>query len=413
MTAQVAAQPNSVFSAALAQMNGTGAYGASIPDAENQTDITPFRRLIDTMLGQHTSGDAKTKLEEVFQNVLAEEEQDDLAGELAAILPFLNAFGLTAENGKLPNVENSTSNNISITPANPFGALTAALIGSGNTTATANNAATADLATQDPADILHPFGQFSTPATTTPLATQDPADVLHPFGQFSTPATTTPLVTQDPADAASPLSLLIARAQGEARRNDSGAADLALQLPRESERSYASIQQSVLQQSAPSTAQASASTTSHTLATAVGASSWNNEFANRVVWMANRLESRADLVLTPPQMGRIEVSLLISGEHATASFVSSNPAVREALEAAMPRLREVLADAGIQLGQTQVGAENSKHTAQHEKNGENPSFGRPTRADDSRNMSTEEARTASLSGFTGSGSGRGLVDIFA
>jgi flagellar hook-length control protein FliK len=72
-----------------------------------------------------------------------------------------------------------------------------------------------------------------------------------------------------------------------------------------------------------------------------------------------------------------------------------------------------LADAGIQLGQTQVGAENSKHTAQHEKNGENPSFGRPTRADDSRNMSTEEARTASLSGFTGSGSGRGLVDIFA
>jgi flagellar hook-length control protein FliK len=389
MTAQVAAQPNSVFSAALAQMNGTGAYGASIPDAENQTDITPFRRLIDTMLGQHTSGDAKTKLEEVFQNVLAEEEQDDLAGELAAILPFLNAFGLTAENGKLPNVENSTSNNISITPANPFGALTAALIGSGNTTATANNAATADLATQDPADILHPFGQFSTPATTTPL------------------------VTQDPADAASPLSLLIARAQGEARRNDSGAADLALQLPRESERSYASIQQSVLQQSAPSTAQASASTTSHTLATAVGASSWNNEFANRVVWMANRLESRADLVLTPPQMGRIEVSLLISGEHATASFVSSNPAVREALEAAMPRLREVLADAGIQLGQTQVGAENSKHTAQHEKNGENPSFGRPTRADDSRNMSTEEARTASLSGFTGSGSGRGLVDIFA
>lgn len=113
----------------------------------------------------------------------------------------------------------------------------------------------------------------------------------------------------------------------------------------------------------------------------VGAAGWGQEVGNRLVWMSSSTNSHAELVLTPPQMGRVEVSLSVTGDQATATFVSTNPLVREALEAAMPRLREILADAGIQLGQTQVGAENARQSAQQEKNGDNFAFGRNAHPD--------------------------------
>ncbi len=141
----------------------------------------------------------------------------------------------------------------------------------------------------------------------------------------------------------------------------------------------------------------------------VGSPGWSEEVGHRIVWMANRMESRAELVLTPPQMGRVEVSLTISGDQASANFASANPAVRDALEAALPRLREVLADAGIQLGQAQVGAENPGQTAREGKNGDNPGFDRAGERDTGPLRMTESG----MSSPAGLKSGRGLVDVFA
>jgi flagellar hook-length control protein FliK len=145
------------------------------------------------------------------------------------------------------------------------------------------------------------------------------------------------------------------------------------------------------------------------IAPAVGAPGWSEAIGNRVVWMANRMENRAELVLTPPQMGRVEVSLSISGDQASATFISANPAVREALEAALPRLREVLADAGIQLGQAQVGAENARQWAQQEKNGDNSGFDRGISAD----LQANQAAPGTVQAQAGLKVGRGLVDVFA
>jgi flagellar hook-length control protein FliK len=135
---------------------------------------------------------------------------------------------------------------------------------------------------------------------------------------------------------------------------------------------------------------------------------WNDEVGNQIAWMANRQESHAELILNPPQMGRVEISLTVTGEQATASFVSGNPTVREALEAALPRLREVLAEAGIQLGQAQVGAENPRQSAQQEQKGDNS--GNPRSAQ----PEIASARlTAGVLPAAGLKSGRGLVDVFA
>jgi len=96
------------------------------------------------------------------------------------------------------------------------------------------------------------------------------------------------------------------------------------------------------------------------VATPVGSRGWDAEVGQRLVWMVNRNEGRAELTLTPPQMGRIEVTLTTSGDQTSAYFVAASPAAREALENALPRLRELLADAGVTLGQASVSADNPR-----------------------------------------------------
>lgn len=100
--------------------------------------------------------------------------------------------------------------------------------------------------------------------------------------------------------------------------------------------------------------------------TPVGARGWDAEVGQKVVWMVNRSESRAELTLTPPQMGKVDVTLTMNGEQTNASFVAASPAAREALEQALPRLREILADAGITLGQTSVNAESPRNGREQE-----------------------------------------------
>ena len=118
--------------------------------------------------------------------------------------------------------------------------------------------------------------------------------------------------------------------------------------------------------------------------TTVGAHGWDGEVADKVVWMVGRHEQRAELVLYPPEMGRVEVSLSMRDGQTSAQFVSANPAVRDALEAALPRLRETLADAGVNLGQTQVGAGTGNNAG-------NPSTNNPENRDNSgRSLSRDE-----------------------
>lgn len=89
----------------------------------------------------------------------------------------------------------------------------------------------------------------------------------------------------------------------------------------------------------------------------VGTPGWDGALGQRVVWMATRQQQVAEMHLNPPNLGPLEVRLTISNDQASAQFVSHHPAVREAIEAALPRLREMLAESGITLGNVQVGSE--------------------------------------------------------
>jgi len=99
---------------------------------------------------------------------------------------------------------------------------------------------------------------------------------------------------------------------------------------------------------------------------------WGNEFAQKIVWLAHQQHQVAELRLNPAHLGPVEIMLSLSGDNGTqasAQFVSPHLAVREAIEAALPRLREMMAEGGIQLGDVMVGAESFQRQEQGERQG--------------------------------------------
>ncbi len=109
-----------------------------------------------------------------------------------------------------------------------------------------------------------------------------------------------------------------------------------------------------LNQAAQAGAARNAQAVPHHIAPRVGSSGWDQAIAQRVSWMVSGAEQSASLTLNPPELGPLQVVLNVSNSHANATFVAPHAEVRQALEAALPKLREMLGEAGIQLDQASV-----------------------------------------------------------
>src|SRR5574340_713983 len=98
----------------------------------------------------------------------------------------------------------------------------------------------------------------------------------------------------------------------------------------------------------------SAAGTTPTISTPLGNKGWAGEFSQKISWIATQQNQIAELHLNPPDLGPLDVVLKISDNQATALFASPHGAVRDAVENALPKLREILADTGIMLGNTTI-----------------------------------------------------------
>jgi flagellar hook-length control protein FliK len=136
---------------------------------------------------------------------------------------------------------------------------------------------------------------------------------------------------------------------------------------------------------------------------------WNNDFAQKVTWIATHNKQFAELTLNPPNMGNIEISIKLDNDKstATATFFSSNAEVRETIETSLPRLREMLAGAGIQLGQTHVGAESFRQAS---GNGQHPGQSPSPSGNDMDILALDPQAVRIAASVVGAG--RGMVDMF-
>jgi flagellar hook-length control protein FliK len=142
-----------------------------------------------------------------------------------------------------------------------------------------------------------------------------------------------------------------------------------------------------------------------TVAQPVGATGWDEAVADRVTWLGQARQSSAELHLNPPNLGPVEVHVSMQGDQTTVSFFSPHAPVREALQAAAPKLSEAFAAAGLSLGNVSVGADSNSR-----QDGSRQDQGR------SRRTSDEDSAIAAVAApgrWTSSLGGMRAVDLFA
>lgn len=154
-----------------------------------------------------------------------------------------------------------------------------------------------------------------------------------------------------------------------------------------------------------STYAAAAQQTTDLIATSVRDSAWGERIGERVLMMAGNQLKTAEIRLTPAELGPLRVQVSVDDGAANVTFHAQHAVTREALEQALPRLREMLAENGLSLGQADV---SEQGVAQGNRDGESDTRVASEASDEAHDSAAhDDKRTARAT------TSNGLVDTFA
>lgn len=75
---------------------------------------------------------------------------------------------------------------------------------------------------------------------------------------------------------------------------------------------------------------------------------WTQQVTDKVMWMSSQNLKSAEIKLDPAELGRLDIKVSVGQEHTQITFTSAHAGVRDSLETQMHRLRELLAQQGMQ-----------------------------------------------------------------
>jgi flagellar hook-length control protein FliK len=215
------------------------------------------------------------------------------------------------------------------------------------------------------------------------------------------------------------LRATLAASAGQAAAQPGAAelgAELALQQAREADIARAAAREplavTALAQAQPAVMEAvqAAAAAAEGLSARVGSEAWENQVGQKVVYMVGSEEQTASLTLNPPDLGPLQVVLSVTNDQASVTFSANQEEVRQALENALPRLREMMSESGIALGNATVNAgmpDGRQAQEQSARNGNGFGRGRGEKVNAADEpVSRPVTRTAVLGD-------RGMVDTFA
>jgi len=83
--------------------------------------------------------------------------------------------------------------------------------------------------------------------------------------------------------------------------------------------------------------------------TPFGQANWGQSVGERIQWMVGQKIQGAQVKLNPANLGPMEVRIQVQNDQASVQFTAHHAMVREALEAALPRLRDMFEASGVEL----------------------------------------------------------------
>ena len=93
---------------------------------------------------------------------------------------------------------------------------------------------------------------------------------------------------------------------------------------------------------------------------------WSQKMTEQVSFMLKGGFQQAEIKLNPAHLGPMEIKLTMNDDKATVSFVAQHAPVREALDSAIPRLREMLEQQGINLADVDVSTKSQQQQSENE-----------------------------------------------
>ena len=135
---------------------------------------------------------------------------------------------------------------------------------------------------------------------------------------------------------------------------------------------------------------------------------WGDKLMGKLSWLTAKNLSVAEIHLTPPDMGPMEVRVRVQNDQATITVHAANPVVRDQLELHSHRLRDMLGEQGLSLAQFDV-SDNS----QNQPGGQNAGDGEASSSGSGAMLSAAEGGEADAQAGSLDLSWNGAVDIFA
>lgn len=102
----------------------------------------------------------------------------------------------------------------------------------------------------------------------------------------------------------------------------------------------------------------------------LGQNAWEANLGSRLQMMVGKNVQTAEIRLDPPELGSIDIKIKITNDVASVNITSAHAQVRDALETAVPRLREMFEESGLSLGDVNVRQESfAEHKSAEEEKG--------------------------------------------
>lgn len=139
---------------------------------------------------------------------------------------------------------------------------------------------------------------------------------------------------------------------------------------------------------------------------------WGDKLMGKLSWLTAKNLSVAEIHLTPPDMGPMEVRVRVQNEQANITVHTANPVVREQLELHSHRLRDMLGEQGLSLAQFDV-SDNSRNSSGEQSAGEGTGEGDGSSAGSGSALSALDGADDELQTGNLDLSWKGAVDIFA
>ena len=174
----------------------------------------------------------------------------------------------------------------------------------------------------------------------------------------------------------------------------------------------ASLSRSPVLQTALSAESLTTTSSQPVISETFGKADWGQGMGKQILWMVNQNISSAEFRLNPANLGPLEVRIDMDNDQVNVAFSSRHADVRDAVEQALPKLREMFEDKGLNLSDADV----SQHSFAEQR--EN-AFEQAAEGESSRLSSTAESDHMADQGHQGMDAigissmlNEGLVDYY-